>query len=282
MRAENAAAALEVMSRFAVDPRWLLYLPPTMAPVADLRPVDGCLEHPAEAFADYRADGVARWCARRSTWARGRSCWSAGTAAARAVRAPAAPGAVYTRTGRPFFGPDLTTALLARVRAAVDAAGLFDELDTDWLLLDAELLPWSAKAGGLIRDQYAAVGAAAAAGARRRRHGAERRRGPRPRRRRSSLARTCAGGRPTPRRSADAYRRYCWPTDGLDGVQLAPFQVLAAEGATFHDRPHDWHLALADRLVAADPELVHAAPGRPVVDTTDAAPVAAATGGGRS
>lgn len=30
---ENAAAALEVMSRFAVDPRWLLYLPPTMSPV---------------------------------------------------------------------------------------------------------------------------------------------------------------------------------------------------------------------------------------------------------
>ena len=29
---ENAAAALEVMSRFATDPRWLIYLPPTMAP----------------------------------------------------------------------------------------------------------------------------------------------------------------------------------------------------------------------------------------------------------
>jgi len=29
---ENAAAALEVMSRFAVDPRWLVYLPPTMSP----------------------------------------------------------------------------------------------------------------------------------------------------------------------------------------------------------------------------------------------------------
>ena len=34
VREENAAAALEVMSRFALDPRWLLYLPPTMSPVA--------------------------------------------------------------------------------------------------------------------------------------------------------------------------------------------------------------------------------------------------------
>ena len=34
IREENAAAALEVMSRFATDPRWLVYLPPTMAPTA--------------------------------------------------------------------------------------------------------------------------------------------------------------------------------------------------------------------------------------------------------
>ena len=34
--AANAAAALEVMSRFAIDPRWLLYLPPTMSPVDHL------------------------------------------------------------------------------------------------------------------------------------------------------------------------------------------------------------------------------------------------------
>ena len=38
---------------------------------------------------------------------------------------------------------------------------MFDELDTSWLLLDAELLPWSAKAEDLLRNQYAAVGAAA-------------------------------------------------------------------------------------------------------------------------
>lgn len=34
IREENAAAALEVMSRFAMDPRWLIYLPPTMQVVA--------------------------------------------------------------------------------------------------------------------------------------------------------------------------------------------------------------------------------------------------------
>ena len=31
LREENATAALEMMSRFAVDPKWLVYLPPTAA-----------------------------------------------------------------------------------------------------------------------------------------------------------------------------------------------------------------------------------------------------------
>ena len=58
-------------------------------------------------------------------------------------------------------GPELTAAFLGRLGTAGEKAGLFQELDTDWLLLDAELLPWSVKAGDLIRSQYAAVGAAA-------------------------------------------------------------------------------------------------------------------------
>jgi protein phosphatase len=164
--------------------------------------------------------------------------------------------------------------LLTRVCGAVTAAGLWEELDTDWLLLDAELLPWSVKAGALIRDQYAAVGAVATAGlaAADAALSAAAARG-------VDVGELAAGVR---RRAADTaafrdvYRRYCWPTDGLAGVQLAPFQVLAAEGAAFHTRPHDWHLALADRLHAADPELVRRT-ATAVVDTTDEESVAAAT-----
>jgi hypothetical protein len=70
-----------------------------------------------------------------------------------------------------------------------------------------------------------------------------------------------------------AYRPYCWPTNGLTGVRIAPFQVLASEGKTYHDQPHDWHLAVADRLVTADPDLF-ATTRRLAVDTTDPASVA--------
>ena len=59
IREENASAALEAMSRFAVDPRWLVYLPPTMSP-PETSALPGLLEHPAEAFGYYRGRGVAR------------------------------------------------------------------------------------------------------------------------------------------------------------------------------------------------------------------------------
>lgn len=252
VREENAAAALEVMSRFALDPRLLAYLPPTMAPSATSRREE-YLEHPEEAFFAYRADGVREVvCEEKHMGSR---------AVVLVAREPGglerrfgidSGGAIWTRTGRAFLGDqELTEAILGRLRAAAEKSGLFDELATDWLLLDAELLPWSLKAVDLLRRQYAAVGAAArsalpevvAALGRAAARGVE------------GLAELTDRHR---RRIADAeafteaYRRYCWPTEGLSGIRLAPFQVLAAEGANLAVRPHDEHLGWIDRLVAAD------------------------------
>ncbi len=262
--AENAAAALETMSRFAVDPAWLVWLPPTMAPCS-ASTVDGYLEHPVEAFADYRAEGVERVvCEEKHMGSR-----------AVVLVCRNGDGVVYTRTGRPFFAePALNAALLARVRAAVDTAGLWDQLSTGRLLLDCELLPWSAKAEGLIREQYASVGAAgtaalpaaldiltAAAG-----RGLDV--GP--------LVDRLAARDADVRRYVSAYRRYVRPTDGLTGVTLAPFAVLAGDRVSYATRDHGWHLALADRLCAADPELF-APTARRVVDLADEEAVAEAT-----
>jgi protein phosphatase len=276
VRQENAAAALEVMSRFAIDPRWLLYLPPTMSPVATSTRPD-LLEHPEQAFEYFRAEGIDQVvCEEKHMGSRAvvLVCRTPEAAQARFGAPGGRAGAVWTRTGRPFFSADLTTHLIDELRAAAEGAGLFDALETSWLLLDAELLPWSAKASQLLRDQYAAVGAAA----------------------RAALpsavavltqaaAAGCDVGELLDRTRArevnasaftDAYRRYCWPTDGLAGVRIAPFQVLATEGAVYHERPHAWHLDVADRLVAAAPELITAT-RRITADTTDLASVAAAT-----
>ncbi|MEV7866517.1 polynucleotide kinase-phosphatase [Streptomyces sp. NPDC088124] len=270
VREENAAAALEVMSRFATDPRLLAYLPPTMAPTAASHE-EGFLEHPAEAFAQYAADGVARVvCEEKHMGSRAVAlvCASETVAEARfGVRG--ATGALHTRTGRPFFDdPAVIEEILGRLRTAVTAAGLWRELDTDWLLLDAELMPWSLKATGLLRSQYAAVGAAAGAAFPAVTRALE-----------AAVSRgvPAAGLLAAQReRAADAaafteaYRRYCWTTDGLDGVRLAPFQLLAAAGRNLAGVPHDRQLAWLDRLVEHDPAGLLQVTRRLLVDTGDA------------
>ena len=269
VREENAAGALEVMSRFALEPGWLPYLPPTMAPCGTT--ADGVLlEHPSSAFDAYRSDGVAEViCEEKHMGSRAIALVCRHEAAAERFGG-GRTGAVYTRTGRSFFGEALTERLLERLRSAVTDVGLWDELDTDWVLLDCELLPWSAKAEELLRNQYAAVGAAA----------------------RAALPPAVAALESAAARGVDvagllertgsraanaeaftaAYRHYVWPTQDLQGVQLAVFQLLATDGQTYSDRDHGWHLGIADRLVAADPELLRSTE-RMLVDTTDAASV---------
>ncbi|MEU0089380.1 polynucleotide kinase-phosphatase [Kribbella sp. NPDC006257] len=256
IRAEQAGAALEVMSRFAIDPRFLLYLPPTMSPVAT-SPIPGLLEHPSQAFEAYKADGVTELvCEEKHMGSRAVVLLTRDDDVAEKRFGLAGRGAVHTRTGRSFFDAALTGELLLRLRAVALEAGLFDELDTSWLLLDAELLPWSAKAVDLLKHQYAAVGAAARTALPAATAGLE-----------SAVAAGLDVGEllaRTQRRTvnaslfSEAYRRYCWPTEGLDGVRVAPFQVLASEGTTYEDKPHAWHLAVADRMVAADSSLITA------------------------
>ncbi|MFF3560527.1 polynucleotide kinase-phosphatase [Streptomyces sp. NPDC002574] len=278
VREENAAAALEVMSRFAVDPRLLAYLPPTMSPCATSH-AEGYLEHPHEAFAAYREDGVREvLCEEKHMGSRAVAlvCRDAEAARVRFGVTDGTTGTLHTRTGRPFFDdPAVTEAVLDRLRAAVTAAGLWDELGTDWLLLDAELLPWSLKASGLLRKQYAAVGAASGAVFPEALAALE-----------AAAARgtDVAGlmGRQRERAAdaaafTEAYRRYCWTTEGLDGVRLAPFQILAVQGRSLAALPHDEQLALIDRLVAGDPTGLLQETRRLLVDTGDEESVAAGT-----
>lgn len=257
VREENAAAALEVMSRYAVDPRWLIHLPPTMSP-AETSASDGWLERPEEAFAYYGSKGVRTLVAEEKHMGSRGLILLARTqeiAGRRFGVHDGARGVIVTRTGRRFFhDPALEAAALHRIDSAMEAAGLWDELASDWVLWDSEILPWSMKAGALVRGQYAAVGSAAITG-------------------QSALleALTQAKARgiavatlteATEARLADAisyraaYNRYVAPFAGIEDLRIAPFHLLASEGAVHADKDHLWHMASAHRLAAADPTLV--------------------------
>lgn len=261
IREENAIAALEVMSRFSANPKWLIYLPPTMSPCETH--ADGeWLEHPQEALAYfYNRDVTEVVCEEKHMGSRTIVviCRDEAVAQKRFGVTGEGIGIVYTRTGRRFFSNGaLEQAVLHRLERAIEASGLWQELATDWLCLDCELMPWSAKAQDLLRNQYAAVGSAS----RRALTGAT-----------ALIGQALADGKPVAELHArfkeriamanqyvQTYRQYCWPVEGLDDLKLAPFHLLASEGKTYFDRDHIHHMEFMARLSQADPQLVMATP----------------------
>lgn len=277
IREDEAAAALEVMSRFAVDPKWLIHLPPTMSPT-ETSSREGFLEYPEEAFAYYRSQGIEEVvCQAKHMGSRALLVVCRSERAARerfgidpGLDPAGGLGVCVTRTGRPFFSEDrLTAGLLARLREASDAAGLWDELASDWLCFDAELMPWSAKAQKLLRRQYAPVGSAAEAALASAEHLL----------RQSSAGAEFADDFVARQKSIaayrDAYRHYCWPVAGLGDLRLAPFHLLASEGRVHHDRDHLWHLETVGKL--ADHDKLFQRTEHRIVQTNDASSCEEAT-----
>ena len=278
VREENAAAALEVMSRFAANPKWLIYLPPTMSP-SETSKAEGLLEHPAEAFSYFRTNGVSTVIVEQKHMGSRAIvivCRNHDVARERFGVLEDEGGVCYTRTGRRFFeNAALERELLTAVRSALDASGFWERFNTDWVCLDCELMPWSAKALELVRQQYASVGTAArvglgetvcaleAAGARGMDVGAllERHKV------RLNLA----------ERFARAYRNYCWPVESLRDIRIAPFHVMATEGAVHADKDHVWHMNTIGSFAQEGDGLLMRTPYQ-VVDLADPASEATATG----
>ena len=274
IREENATAALEVMSRFAANPKWLIYLPPTMSPCGTSQQ-PGLLEHPAEAFAYFRHAGVPRVvCEEKHMGSRAVVivCRDEAAAQKRFGVTGEGFGVCYTRTGRRFFNdPKTETAFLERVREAVTRAGFWEEFRTDWICLDCELMPWSAKAQALLKEQYAPVGAAAAAmlGDA---IGALKQADARGLNVTNLFMRTGARRAMTTDYVA-AYRRYCWSVNSVDDLKVAPFHLLATEGAVHGDKSNEWHMQTLARLAGG---IVSATPFQ-VIDVTIPESEAAAT-----
>ncbi|AEF80517.1 polynucleotide kinase-phosphatase [Leadbettera azotonutricia] len=180
--AESSSLTLEIMSRFSADPRWLIYLPPTMSPCGTSKR-EGYLEYPEEAFDYFLTQGVSQVICEEKhmgsravmilcrnaeiAWARfGIEDLTGSGIAGNSAEAPA--GIIYTRTGRHFFDTQASpeTLILSRLANVLDKSGFWDAFSTGWVCLDTELMPWSAKARQLLIEQYAPAGRSGRSGLR--------------------------------------------------------------------------------------------------------------------
>jgi protein phosphatase len=251
---DQRLAAFESTSRFAVDPRWLIYLPPTMSP-SETSTEERYLEHPREAFAYYQKRGIRQVvCEEKHMGSR---------AIVIVCRHPKVPlkrfsideesyGIIYTRTGRRFFTDrSQEQKLLQRLAEAMEQSGFWERFVTDWACLDCEFMPWSAKAQTLLKDQYAAVGAAATQALQdvvTQLQQAEQEGRPV-----DHLLALFAEKHQLSHRFQQAYRLYCWPVKELTDYQLAPFHLMATEGKVYFEKTHAWHLSQIDFFCQKDP-----------------------------
>ena len=262
IREENSIAALEIMSRFAINPKWLIYLPPTMSPCAT-SDIPEYLEHPAQALNYYKKRGIEKVvCEEKHMGSRAVLviCKDEKTATKRFGVQNEGIGICFTRTGRIFFNDaEIEKEFIGRVNQCLSKTNFWDKFKTDWVCLDAELMPWSAKAQALLKDQYAAVGAAAG--------------GALPEVEKAlqlAFDRGIKDALPLLEKFAiknnaiskyvKAYQNYCWTVDTIDDYKLAPFHILATEGQVHVDKTNEWHMESIAEICAGDTKLFMATP----------------------
>lgn len=262
IREENSIAALEIMSRFAINPKWLIYLPPTMSPCAT-SDIPEYLEHPAQALNYYKKRGIEKVvCEEKHMGSRAVLviCKDEETATKRFGVQNEGIGICFTRTGRNFFNDaEIEKEFIGRVNQCLTKTNFWEKFNTNWVCLDAELMPWSAKAQALLKDQYAAVGAAAG--------------GALPEVEKAlqlAFDRGIKDALPSLEKFAvknnaiskyvKAYQNYCWSVDTIDDYKLAPFHILATEGQVHVDKTNEWHMENIAEICLGDTKLFMATP----------------------
>ncbi len=241
---ENTAAALEVMSRFAINPKWLIYLPPTMSP-SETSSLPEYLERPEQAFGYFRKQGISKVvCEEKHMGSRVVLivCKNEQVVEKRFGIVNEGIGTCYTRTGRSFFNDkNMEKTFLETVQETLTRTNFWETMDTEWVCLDAELMPWSAKAQSLLKDQYASVGTSASTAIsaalstlklaeQRKLEGV------------GALQEKYTEKNKMVNDYINSYQNYCWPVQAIEDYKLAPFHLLATEGKTYLDQSNEWHM----------------------------------------
>ncbi|MDQ7095448.1 polynucleotide kinase-phosphatase [Desulfosporosinus sp. PR] len=241
IQADYVKPAIETVSHYTVPLEELPYIPPTMSPAPAPSPLDNYFEHPREAFNYYRSQGITTMIAeKKHMGSRGILLLFRDEADALVYVGRPTLGTIYTRTGRGFFEQELSRKIIGQLNRDLKQGQYFAKFDTDFVLLDAEILPWNLKAKELISSQYAHVSEAALLDRQKlleklelaRLNGWEV----------DSWIGEFRGKVENAQVFREVFQNYCWDTRGGEGIKIAPFHVLAHRGRTYFDQSHLWHM----------------------------------------
>lgn len=233
--------AIDAISHYTVPIEQLVYIPPTMSPTPVTSSNPNFLEHPKEAFEYYRSHGIHTLIAeKKHMGSRAVLLLFKDTGVARKIVGSEILGVIYTRTGRRFFDKATEQEVLLKLNEELINKGYFEKHETDYVLLDAEIMPWNLKAKELISNQYAHIAENAILD-------------------RSKLKEKLEVGvhknqdlhkylkevevqLENAETFKEVFQKYCWDIEGTKDIQIAPFHILAHSNKTFFDKTHVWHM----------------------------------------
>ncbi|WP_342471744.1 AAA family ATPase [Metasolibacillus sp. FSL H7-0170] len=235
-----AKAAIDTISHYTVPMEQLVYIPPTMSPTPQTSQHEDYLEHPLEAFAYYKKHGLTQLIAeKKHMGSRAIFLLFKDEQIAKEWVDSETLGIITTRTGRAFFAPEAHAIIVQKLHAELVAKNYFEKMGTDFVLLDAEILPWNLKAQSLIDKQYAHVAEHALMDRQKLA---------------TKLQTTLVDVADWQKQYKEllrnavrfdaVYQNYCWSVDDLSSIQVAPFHILAHSNGTCFHQPHTWHMEM--------------------------------------
>ncbi|UII56565.1 polynucleotide kinase-phosphatase [Cytobacillus spongiae] len=248
---EYCISALDDVSHFTIPIEELVYIPPTMSPTPIPSVLEDYLEHPKEVIEYYRSMGVERMVAeKKHMGSRGILMIYRDKETGLKHVGRETLGVIYTRSGRRFFAPEVEKDVLKRLNQALTRYDYFKTYETDYVLLDAEIMPWNLKARELISNQYGHVSEHAILD-------------------RSFIKRKLEEAVDSnhnleawlsdydkkldnAKLFKEVFQKYCWDIEDISNIQIAPFHVLAHSHETFFDKPHTWHMEMNHEFAKMD------------------------------
>lgn len=240
---EYVIPSIDMVSHYTVPMEELIYIPPTMSPTPIPSSLEDYLEHPREAIDYYRSMGIGRLVAeKKHMGSRGILLLFKSKEVGFKYVGRETLGVIHTRTGRRFFNEEIEKKILSRINKGLISSDYFNKYDTDFLLLDSEIMPWNLKAKELINNQYAHVAENAILDRKLIK---------------DKLKKAVNSNRNLENWLAEyedklnnaiifknVFQNYCWDIDDIDQIQIAPFHVLAHSKETFFNKPHTWHMEM--------------------------------------
>lgn len=248
---EYAIPSIDLVSHFTVPIEEMIYIPPTMSPTPKPSALDDYLEHPKEAIDYYRSMGIERMVAeKKHMGSRGILFLFKDKDAGFKYVGRETLGVIYTRTGRKFFDEETEAKILSKINKALTSKDYFHQYGTEFVLLDAEIMPWNLKAKELISSLYAHVSENAILDRRLLKSKIERAVG-----QNEELVKWLEEYKDKLANAhvfKEVFQKYCWEINEIDEIQIAPFHLLAHSNETFFHKPHTWHMEKNKEFASMD------------------------------